>query len=154
LFRQTFGLDFQVTHFKSGGAAIQSVLGAHTPMSYQAIPPATALIRDGKVLGLAITASKRLAVFPDIPTLDELGIKGQEAETMQGLFAPAGTPKEIVALLQGEIAAMVKQPQFRDKLLALGVGPEGMPTDAFAKYCQGEIAKWTKVINDAKIPKI
>jgi len=154
LFRQHFGLDFQVTQFKSGGLAIQSVLGAHTPMSYQAIPPATALIRDGKVIGLAITASKRLAAFPNIPTLDELGIKGHEAETMQGLFAPAGTSKEIVALLQREVAAMVKQPQFRDKLLALGVGPEGMPTDAFVKYCNDEIAKWSKVIKDAKIPKI
>jgi tripartite-type tricarboxylate transporter receptor subunit TctC len=154
LFRQHFGLDFQVTHFKSGGLAIQSVLGAHTPMSYQAIPPATALIKDGKVFGLAVTASKRLAAFPDIPTLDELGIKGQEAETMQGLFAPAGTPKEIVALLQSEVAAMVKQPEFSAKLVALGVGPEGMPSDAFANYCKAEIAKWNKVIKDAKIPKI
>jgi tripartite-type tricarboxylate transporter receptor subunit TctC len=154
LFRQTFGLDFQVTQFKSGGLAIQSVLGGHTPMSFQAIPPATALIREGKVHALAITASKRLGAFPDVPTLDELGIKGQEAETMQGLFAPAGTSKDIVALLQREIAEIVKQPAMREKLLALGVGPEGMPTDAFVKYCNDEIAKWSKVIKDAKIPKI
>ena len=154
LFRQTFGLDFQVTQFKSGGAAIQSVLGGHTPISFQAIPPATALIKEGKVRALAITASKRLGAFPDVPTLDELGIKGQEAETMQGLFAPAGTPKDVVALLQREIADIVKQPAMREKLLALGVGPEGMPTDAFIKYCNDEIAKWSKVIADAKIPKI
>ena len=154
LFRQTFGLDFQVTQFKSGGAAIQSVLGGHTPISFQAIPPATALIREGKVRALGITASKRLGAFPDVPTLDELGIKGQEAETMQGLFAPAGTPKDVVALLQREIAEIVKQPAMREKLLALGVGPEGMPTDAFIKYCNDEIAKWSKVIKDAKIPKI
>jgi tripartite-type tricarboxylate transporter receptor subunit TctC len=154
LFRQTFGLDFQVTQFKSGGLAIQSVLGGHTPMSFQAIPPATALIREGKVRALAITASKRLGAFPDVPTLGELGIKGQEAETMQGLFAPAGTSKDIIALLQREIAEIVKQPAMREKLLALGVGPEGMPTDAFIKYCNDEIAKWSKVIKDAKIPKI
>ena len=154
LFRQTFGLDFQVTQFKSGGAAIQSVLGAHTPMSYQAIPPATALIKEGKVRALAITANKRLTAFPDVPTLDELGVKGQEAETMQGLFAPAATPKDTVALLQREIAAIVAEPAMRDKLLALGVGPEGMPTDAFVKYCNDEIGRWSKVIKDAKIPKI
>jgi tripartite-type tricarboxylate transporter receptor subunit TctC len=154
LFRQTFGLDFQVTQFKSGGLAIQSVLGGHTPMSFQAIPPATALIKQGKVVALAITASQRLGAFPDVPTLGELGIKGQEAETMQGLFAPAGTSKDIIALLQREIAEIVKEPAMREKLLALGVGPEGMPTDAFIKYCNGEIAKWSKVIKDAKIPKI
>ena len=154
LLRQAFGLDYQVTQFRSGGLAIQSVLGGHTPMSFQAIPPATALIREGKVRALAITASKRLGAFPDVPTLGELGIKGQEAETMQGLFAPAGTPKEVVALLQREVAAIVNEPAMREKLLALGVGPEGMPTDAFVKYCNEEIAKWSKVIADAKIPKI
>ena len=154
LFRQSFGLDYQVTQFKSGGLAIQSVLGAHTPMSFQAIPPATALIKEGKVLGLAITASQRLGAFPDIPTLSELGVKGQEAETMQGLFAPAGTSKDIVALLQREIAAIVNEPAMKAKLLALGVGPEGMPPDAFAAYCKAEVAKWSKVITNAKIPKI
>ena len=154
LFRQTFGLDYQVTQFKGGAPAIQSVLGGHTPLSFQAIPPAAALIKEGKLRALAITANKRLAAFPEVPTLDELGIKGQEAETMQGLFAPAGTPKEIVALLQREVATIVNQPAMREKLLALGVGPEGMPTDAFIKYCKEEIAKWSKVIADAKIKKI
>lgn len=154
LLRQTFSLNYQVTQFKSGGLAIQSVLGGHTPMSFQAIPPATALIKEGKVVALAITARKRLGAFPNIPTLGELGIKGQEAETMQGLFAPAGTSNDIVNLLQREVAAIVNEPAMRDKLLALGVGPEGMPPDAFAKYCQEEVAKWSKVIADAKIPKI
>jgi tripartite-type tricarboxylate transporter receptor subunit TctC len=154
LFRQTFGLDYQVTQFKSGGLAIQSVLGAHTPMSFQAIPPATALIKEGKVRALAITASKRLAAFPDVPTLDELGIKGQEAETMGGLFAPAGTPKDIVVLLQREVAAAVNDPATHKRLMALGVTPSGMSHEDFVKYCKGEVAKWSKVIADAKIPKI
>jgi len=154
LFRQTFGLDYQVTQFRSGGEAIQSVLGGHTPMSFQAIPPATALIKEGKVKALAITASKRLGAFPDVPTLGELGIKSQEAETMGGLFAPAGTPKEVVNLLHREIAAIVGEPAIQQKLLALGVGPEAMPPDAFAKYCRDEVAKWSKVIAAAKIPKI
>ena len=154
LFRQSFKLDYQVTQFKGGGPAIQSVLGGHTPMSYQAIPPAAALIKDGKLHALAVTSTKRLEAFPDVPTLDELGIKGQEAETMQGLFAPGGTPKDVVTLLHREIAAIVAQPDMKKKLLALGVGPEGMAPDAFAAYCKAEIAKWSKVITDAKIKKI
>jgi tripartite-type tricarboxylate transporter receptor subunit TctC len=154
LFRKTFGLDFQVTQFRSGGLAIQSVLGGYTPMSYQAIPPATALIKDGKVRALAITSGERLAAFPDVPTLDELGIKGQEAETMGGLFAPGGTPKEIVALLQREVAAIVKEPAMQQRMRTLGVSPSGMSSEAFAVYCKDEIAKWRKVIADAKIPRI
>jgi tripartite-type tricarboxylate transporter receptor subunit TctC len=154
LFRQSFGLNYQVTQFKGGAPAIQSVLGGHTPMSYQAIPPAAALIKEGKLRALAVTSTKRLEAFPDVPTLDELGIKGQEAETMQGLFAPAGTPKAIVNMLQSEIAAIVKQPQMRAKLLALGVSPEATAPDAFTAYCKAEVAKWGKVITAAKIPKI
>jgi tripartite-type tricarboxylate transporter receptor subunit TctC len=154
LFRQTFKLDYAVTQFKGGGPAIQSVLGGHTPMSYQAIPPAAALIKEGKLQALAVTATKRLAAFPNVPTLAETGTKGQEAETMQGLFAPGGTPKAVVDRLQSEIATIVKKPDIRQKLLALGVEPEGMPPAEFVKYCKEEIAKWKKVIADAKIEKI
>ena len=121
LFRQTFGLDFAVIQFKSGGLAVQSVLGQHTPMSFQAIPPATALIKEGKLVALAVTAAKRVSALPDVPTIDELGTKGQEAETMTAAFAPAGTPKAVVDLLQREIAAIVQQPEFKAKLTALGV---------------------------------
>jgi tripartite-type tricarboxylate transporter receptor subunit TctC len=154
LFRQTFKLDYAVTQFKGGGPAIQSVLGGHTPMSYQAIPPAAALIKEGKLQALAITATKRISAFPNVPTLAETGTKGQEAETMQGLFAPGGTPKAIVDQLQREVAVIVKKPDIRDKLLALGVEPDGMSPADFTKYCKDEIAKWKKVIEDAKIQKI
>lgn len=154
LFRQTYGLDFNVTQFKSGGLAVQSVLGNHTPMAFQAIPPATALIKEGKLVALAVTAPKRVSVLPDVPTFDELGIKGQEAETMAGMFVPARTPKEIVDKLQHEIAAIVSQPDIQQKLQTLGVTPDGMSPEAFKAYCDKEIAKWKKVITDAKIPKI
>jgi tripartite-type tricarboxylate transporter receptor subunit TctC len=154
LFRQTFGLDFAVTQFKSGGLAVQSVLGQHTPMSFQAIPPATALIKEGKLVALAVTAAKRVSALPDVPTFDELGTKGQEAETMTAAFAPAGTPKAVVDLLQREIAAIVQQPEFKSKLSALGVEPGGMDAAAFKASCDQEIAKWRKVITDAKIPRI
>jgi tripartite-type tricarboxylate transporter receptor subunit TctC len=154
LFRQTYGLDYAVTQFKSGGLAVQSVLGNHTPMSFQAIPPATALIKEGKLVALAVTAPKRLAALPDVPTFDELGIKGQEAETMAGLFAPAGTPKAIVDKLQKEVAAIVSQPDIQEKMGKLGVTPSGMSSADFKVYCDSEIAKWKKVIADAKIPKI
>jgi len=155
LFKQSLGLsELVVVPFSGGNPSIQSVVAGHTPLSFQAIPPATELIRAGKLRALAVTSSKRAAALPDVPTLDELGIKGQEAETMQGVLAPAGTPKEIVNLLQKEIATALAQPDVKDKVLALGFEPSGITPAEFGAYIRAEIAKWRKVIEDAHIPKI
>jgi len=155
MFRQTFGLsDLVVVPFQGGNPALQAVAAGHTPISFQAIPPATALIKEGRLRALAITAKKRSSALPDVPTLDELGIKGQEAETMQGVLVPAGTPKAIVDLLQREIAAIIAMPDVRSKMLAVGIEPEGISSAEFAAYIKVEIAKWKKVIADAKIKPI
>ena len=154
LFKLTFGLDFALAPFPGGGPSIQSVVAGHTPMCFQAIPPATALIKDGKLRALAVTAATRSPALPDVPTLDELGIKDQEAETMQGVLVPAGTPQPIVDLLQSEIACVIALPEVKDKLLAIGLEPSGMSQAAFAAYIKADIAKWKKVIEDAKIPRI
>ena len=155
LFKQSLGLnELLVVPFAGGNPSIQSVVAGHTPLSFQAIPPATALIREGKLRALAVTSLKRAAALPDVPTLDELGIKGQEAETMQGVLAPAGTPKEIVNLLQREIAAILGLPDVKDRVLALGFEPSGISPAEFDSYIKAEIAKWKRVIEDAKIPKI
>jgi len=154
LFKLTFGLDFALAPFPGGGPSIQSVVAGHTPMCFQAIPPATALVKDGKLRALAVTAATRSPALPDVPTLDELGIKDQEAETMQGVLVPAGTPQPIVDLLQSEIARIIALPEVKDKLLAIGLEPSGMSQAAFAAYIKADIAKWKKVIEDAKIPRI
>jgi tripartite-type tricarboxylate transporter receptor subunit TctC len=154
LFKLTFGLDFALAPFPGGGPSIQSVVAGHTPMCFQAIPPATQLVRDGKLRALAITAKTRSPALPDVPTLDELGIKNQEAETMQGVLLPAATPRPIVDLLWMEIARIVNLPDVKDKLLAVGLEPDGMSPAEFAAYIKADIAKWKKVIVDAKIPQI
>jgi tripartite-type tricarboxylate transporter receptor subunit TctC len=155
LFKQTFKLDdLVVVPFQGGTPAIQSVVAGHTPLSFQALPPATQLVREGKLRALAVTAHKRSSALPDVPTLDELGIKGQEAETMQGILVPAGTPKEIVALLEREITAIIAMPEIRAKMLATGIEPEGTTSQAFAAYIKAEIAKWKKVISAANMKQI
>jgi tripartite-type tricarboxylate transporter receptor subunit TctC len=155
LFKQSLGLnELLVVPFAGGNPSIQSVVAGHTPLSFQAIPPATELIKDGKLRALAVTSLKRAAALPDVPTLDELGIKGQEAETMQGVLVPAGTPKEIVNLLQREIAAILALPDVKERILALGFEPSGITSAEFGAYIKAEIAKWRKVIEDGKIPKI
>jgi len=154
LFKLTFGLDFALAPFAGGAPSIQSVVAGHTPICFQAIPPATALVKDGKLRALAVTAKTRSPALPDVPTLDELGIKDQEAETMQGVLVPAATPKPIVELLQREIARIVELPDVKEKLLVQGLEPSGMSSAEFAAYIKADIAKWKRVITDAKIPQI
>jgi tripartite-type tricarboxylate transporter receptor subunit TctC len=155
LFKQAFGLkDLTVVPFQGGNPAMMAVVAGHTPLSFQAIPPITALVKEGKLRALAITATKRSSALPDVPTLDELGVKGQEAETMQGVLAPAGTPKEIVDLLQREIAAILQMPDVKEKVLTLGFDPSGISPAEFDAYVKAELAKWRRVIETAKIPKI
>ena len=154
MLKLALGLNFVVVPFSGGGPMVQSLLGGHTPIACSAIGNAMALIKDGKIRVLAITASKRVEFAPELPTLDELGIKDQEAETMTGVFAPAGTPKPIVDLLQKEISTAVTTPEIKAQLLSLGVVPGGENSAAFADYVKAEVAKWRKVINEAKIPPI
>ena len=128
----------------------QSLLGGHTPIACSALGNYVNLIKEGKLRALAVTAKKRSAALPDIPTLEEFGIKDQEAETMTGVFVPAGTPKAIVDLLQQEISAIVNMPDIKARLLELGVEAEGDSSAEFAAYVKAEIAKWKKVIEDAQ----
>jgi len=154
LFKLTFDLDFALAPFAGGSPSIQSVLAGHTPICIQAIPPAMELVRAGKLRALGITAKTRSPVLPDVPTFDEVGIKSQESETMQGVLVPAATPKPIVDLLQSEIARIVRLPDVNEKMLAQGLEPSGMSSAEFAAYIKADIAKWKKVITDAKVPLI
>jgi tripartite-type tricarboxylate transporter receptor subunit TctC len=147
-------LDFVTVPFPGGGPMTTALLGNHTPIVCSALGNYANLIKEGKLRALAVTGAKRSVVFPDVPTLGDLGIKDQEAETMTGVFVPGDTPKAIVDTLQREIAAIVRIPDIRDKLLAAGVEPEGNSQAEFQAYVKAEVAKWKKVIADAKIPKI
>jgi tripartite-type tricarboxylate transporter receptor subunit TctC len=154
LLKQRMGVSFVTVPFAGGGPMIQSVLGGFTPVACGAIGNAVALIKQGKIRALAITAKKHLETLPDVPTLDELGIKDQEAETMTGVFVPAGTPLPIVALLQMEISGIVRMPEIKSRLEELGIVPEGTSSADFAAYIKDEIAKWKRVIELGKIDKI
>jgi tripartite-type tricarboxylate transporter receptor subunit TctC len=154
MLRLALGLDFITVPFSGGGPMTQSVLAGHTPISCGALGNAMSLLKGGKLRALAVTSGKRSAAMPEVPTLNELGIKGQEAETMQGIFVPAGTPDAIVELLHQEIAAIVSMPDIKERMLELGVEAEGDSSAAFAAYIKDEIAKWKKLIDVAKINKI
>lgn len=118
------------------------------------MPPTTAQVTAGTLRGLAITAAKRSAALPNVPTMAESGINGQESETMQGIFVPAGTPPAIIDRLNREIVKVMQLPDVKSKCLELGFEVVADSPADFAVYIKNDIEKWAKVINDAKIEKI
>lgn len=154
MLKQDLGVDFVTVPFTGGGPMNQSLLGGFTPIACSAFGNAAPLILQGKVRALAIASKTRLEALPDVPTLEEMGIKGEEAETMTGVFVPAGTPAAIVELLQKQIAEIVRMPDVKAKLLSFGIVPDGDSSADFAAYVKDEIAKWKRVIEVGKINKI
>jgi tripartite-type tricarboxylate transporter receptor subunit TctC len=151
LFRLAFGLDLVHVPFAGAGPAVQATVGGHTPIAFTALPSSLSAIQAGQLRALGIAAPKRSASMPDVPTFAEQGIKDQDAETLTGIVAPAGTPKEIVDLLYREIAKAVAQPEVRDRLTTLGFDPVANTPDEFGARIRLEIDKWGKVVRDAKL---
>ncbi|HEY8000081.1 MAG TPA: tripartite tricarboxylate transporter substrate binding protein [Pseudolabrys sp.] len=154
LFKVSYQLDFAIAPYKGGSPAAQAVLANETQASFVAMTPTTQLVKTGKLRALAVTTKKRSTALPEVPTLAEAGITGQDSETMQGVFVPKGTPQPIVDTLQREIAAIVTTPDVKAKMTPLGFEPEGNSSAEFAAYVKAEVAKWKKVIADAKIAQI
>jgi tripartite-type tricarboxylate transporter receptor subunit TctC len=154
MLKQDLGLDFVIVPFAGGGPLNQSVLAGFTPIGCSAYGNTAPVILAGKVHTLAVASKDRLAALPNVPTLEEEGIKGEEAETMTGALAPAGTPAPIVELLQKQIAEIVRLPEVKEKLLSFGIVPDGGSSADFAAYIKDEVAKWKRVIENGKIEKI
>ncbi len=151
LFKLTFNLDLVMVPFPGAAPAITSTIAGHTPVAFTALPPAITAAREGKVRALAVMASKRVEALPDVPTMAETGVPGQEADTLTGIVAPAGTPKEIVDRLQSEIAKIVAQPDVKEKLTALGFVPVANTPQEFGARIATEMDKWAKVVRSAKL---
>ncbi len=154
LFRLHFILDYVHIPFTGAAPAITSTIGGHTPSAWTALPPALSAVKDGKLRALAITSAQRNPNLPDVPTMAEAGVEGQEAETLTGILVPAGTPGPIVDKLYKEIAAIIALPEVKEKLSGLGFVPIGNTPQEFARRIDFELKKWAKVIQDAKIPQI
>jgi tripartite-type tricarboxylate transporter receptor subunit TctC len=154
LFKLSLHLDATSVPFGGAAPAIQSAIAGHTPIAFSALPPTSPQVKAGALRGLAVTSAKRSAALPDVPTLAEAGVKEQESETMQGILAPAKTPKEIVAKLNKAIAKIMTMDDVKAKCAQLGFDPVGNSPEEFSAYIKKEVDKWGKVIKEAKIPQI
>jgi tripartite-type tricarboxylate transporter receptor subunit TctC len=151
LFRLTLGLDLVHVPYNGGGPAIGSTLAGHTPISFGSTAPAVPLVKEGKLLALAVSSKKRSPALPDVPTMTEAGYPDVTGESWFTVLVPAGTPKEIIIFLQREIAQAIAVPEMKERLTALGYEPvASTPAESAAQF-RAEIAKWGKVIGEAGI---
>src|SRR5262249_41060351 len=151
LFKLSLGADLVHVPFNGSAPAIQSTLGGHTPFAFVVLSPAVEHIKEGKLRGLAVLSAQRSSALPDVPTIGEAGFPGQEADTLLGVLAPAGTPKEIVDLLNREIVRIVSLPDMKRQFDDIGFVPVGNTPEQFAQVIKDETSRWGKVIREAKI---
>ena len=140
----TFMLHFP---YRGSGPALLDLIGGTMDVMFDNLPSALPHIKSGKLRALGVTSAQRSAALPDVPTIAEAGpVKGFDASSWFGLFAPAGTPTEIVARINQETAKAFQSPAFKERLLSQGAIPGGQPPAEFAKFIAAETAKWAQVV--------
>jgi len=151
LFKLSLKLDIVMVPFGGGGPMVQSVVAGHTPVAFSTLPVASGQIKAGLLRALAVTSAKRIAILPDVPTMDEAGVPGQVQEAPQCIWAPMGTPGDIIELLYREIARAIASPDVKEKMEAIGYEPAAVPPDEVKARIKADMPKWAKVIRDAGI---
>jgi tripartite-type tricarboxylate transporter receptor subunit TctC len=136
--------------YKGSGPALVDLMAGNVDAMFDNLPSSINFIRSGKLKALAVTSAKRSPALPDTPTIAEAtGMKNFEASSWFGLLAPAKTPKAIVNQIRNEVAKALNSPAVKEKLLAQGAEPSGMPPEQFAAFIASEHVKWAKVVKDS-----
>lgn len=151
LFKSMAGISMTHVAYKGSAPTLQDLVGGQIQVVIDNLPPYLPPVKAGKIRALAVTSSKRSPAVPDLPTVEEAGLKGYEASAWFGLFAPVGTPSEVVAKLGAESQRILGLADVRERLLGLGAQPVGNSPDEFARYLRDEIAKWRAVIQRANV---
>jgi tripartite-type tricarboxylate transporter receptor subunit TctC len=151
LFRLSLGLDLVHVPFNGAGPAVASTIGGHTPIAFGSPASTVAQVKDGKLRGLAVASGKRLVALPDVPTMAQAGFPDIDVEFWIGIFAPASTPKDIVAALNREVDKAVALPDVRQRLDALGFEAAAIGSADSAAKLKSESVKWAKVVQAAGI---
>jgi tripartite-type tricarboxylate transporter receptor subunit TctC len=152
MFRMASGAPMLLVPYKGSSAAHPDLLAGRTALYIDTISAIQSQVKAGNVRAVAVSTRKRSTSLPDVPTADEQGLKGYDANTNGGMLAPAGTPKAIIMKLNAEINAALKLPDVRTKLEAAGIEIQGGTPQDYAALIKSDLAKWGKVIKDAGIP--
>lgn len=149
LLKSLAGID--LVHVPYRGAVVTDVIGGRVPITLQNAGAMMPLVRDGKLHGLAVTSLERSPQMPDLPTVAEQGFPGFEAISWFGLLAPAGTPKAIIDKVHQSALKVLEDPASKERFTQLGLATVGNTPDEMAASIRSDLAKWKKVITDAKI---
>ncbi len=150
-FSSMAGIRMEAIPYKGTAPAMTDVVGGRVPLTFDNVITTGPLSKAGKLRGLAISSKTRASVAPDIPTLDEAGVKGFDATAWFGLFAPAGTPAEVVARLESETIRALQDPAVKETFLANGAEPLGTSAREFGAFFRSEVTKWGDVVRSAKV---
>jgi tripartite-type tricarboxylate transporter receptor subunit TctC len=151
LFKMRTGVDYISVPFKGGGPAIVSLMGNETQLSFATPPSAIPHVKSGRLKALAVTSAKRFSPLADLPTISESGLPGFDVQGWIALFAPARTPRKIIDRLHQESARIMHLSDSKERVLAGGAEPGGMPPDEARKMVRTETAMWAKVVKTAGV---
>ena len=151
LFKLLAGIDLLHIPYKGMAPALVDVISGQVALGFPSIATALPQIKSAKVRALAVTGARRSQAAPEVITMQEAGVPGYESATWYGAVAPAATPRALVARLNGEIVAILKHAELRDRLAADGSEPLGTTPEEFGRHLKAEIEKWAKVVRAAGI---
>src|SRR5437016_6694359 len=151
MFRTMAGGNLVHVPFKGNAEVMNALLGGHINIYFSLVPTVLQHVKAGTLRALAVTTEKRLPYLPDLPTVAESGFPAYEINSWQGVFAPAGTPKDVVGKINDEIVRMLKAPEVRARMTQEGADPVGSSPEEFSARVASEMVKWSKVAKDAAL---
>lgn len=146
LFASMAGIKLNHVPYKGSAPALTDVIGGQADLMFDTMLSAMPQVKTGKLKALAVTSAARSSAAPDLPTVAESGLPGYEAIAWNGLLAPAGTPKDVVAKLNAELKRALEAPEVRDRFAAQGFGAAWGTPEQYASFIRSELAKWAKVV--------
>jgi tripartite-type tricarboxylate transporter receptor subunit TctC len=149
LFKGATGTHITHIPYRGAGPAMADLLAGQVDMMFDGLGTAAPQIKNGKLTAIAVTSEKRSFALPDVPSLTELGLKGFNAGTWYGIWAPAGTPRPVINRLQQEVAKALATKELQDVWKTLGAEPGGQSPEEFTKFVNAEVTKWAKVVKDS-----
>lgn len=144
-------IDIIHVSYKGGGPQLVDLMGGHVHSGFLALPVVAPHLKSSKLRGLAVTSAKRSPAIPHVPTLDESGLQGLDVSQWWGVLVPTGTPRDVIAKLHAEFIEIVKLPAIRARMAELGAESVGSGPEQFGEFIRAEIAKYRRIVKEAKI---
>jgi tripartite-type tricarboxylate transporter receptor subunit TctC len=151
MFNIQAGVKMVHVPYKGGGPSAIDLMAGHVQLSFDVIPVVIGFVKAGKLRPIAVTSEKRTALLPDVPTVNESGLKGFDLSTWWGLVAPAAAGKDVVARLHTEAVKALQLPDVRERIVANGAEPVGNSSEEFAVFIRNERTKYARIAREANI---